>query len=175
MTDIDKIALELESKIFRFKIEQEFSEIVFLCIGTNKIVGDCFGPLVGSYLSDSILNKKINVFGTLKNPITYLNFNKTSDEIKRKFKNPCIISIDAALGKKENIGHVYIKFGKNEIGKAIKDPITCESSISIKGVVGENKNRIDNFNKLSSINKKDIVKLSLITSKGIIKSLYNFY
>ena len=37
----------LGSRLYRYSIKNKFSNIIFVCIGTNKIVGDSFGPLVG--------------------------------------------------------------------------------------------------------------------------------
>ena len=30
------------------KFNNEYSKFIFLCIGTDRMTGDCFGPLVGS-------------------------------------------------------------------------------------------------------------------------------
>ena len=39
------------SNNLRQKIQDiEISKLIFLCIGTNRVIGDCFGPLVGSKL-----------------------------------------------------------------------------------------------------------------------------
>lgn len=36
--------------------------IIFLCIGTNRIVGDAFGPVVGSVLKKNLpINKNVQV------------------------------------------------------------------------------------------------------------------
>lgn len=175
MTNVDQISCVLESKLYRFKLKHNFSQIVFLCIGSNKIIGDCFGPLVGNFLSKNIWSKDIDVLGTIDNPITYNNYFKVSNEIKKKYINPCIISIDAALGKRNCVGEIYVGWGKIEMGKAIHKTLICESNINIKGVVAENSNKMDNLYKLEQVKEKDIFNLSFKTSEGIIKSLYKFY
>ena len=175
MTNIEQISCVLESKLYRLKLKHNFSQIVFLCIGSNRILGDCFGPLVGYFLSQKFLDKKIDVLGTIENPITYYNYIKISNEIKKRYINPCVISIDAALGEKNNVGEVYVGWGKFEIGKAIHEGLICESNINIKGVVAEDSNRSDNLYRLNHVEEEDVFKLSLKTSEGIIKSLHKFY
>ena len=38
-----------------------FSDLIFLCIGTDRLTGDCFGPLVGDKLKSNINNITILV------------------------------------------------------------------------------------------------------------------
>ena len=41
---------EFEQRISELYVENDYSNLVFLCIGTNKIIGDSVGPIVGNYL-----------------------------------------------------------------------------------------------------------------------------
>ena len=41
------------------KIKTNQKEILFICIGTSKVLGDSIGPLVGSYLKEKIGSKKV--------------------------------------------------------------------------------------------------------------------
>ena len=53
------------------------TKILFLCVGTNRIIGDAFGPVVGSVLKRNLLEENgINVLGDLKRCITYSDLNK---------------------------------------------------------------------------------------------------
>ena len=45
---------------------------VIVCIGTDAVVGDCLGPLVGSLLKER-LKGKTYVFGTVESPVTAKN------------------------------------------------------------------------------------------------------
>ena len=55
--------------------------VVFLCIGSDRATGDCFGPLIGNALSEKI--KKNNrsstvptIYGTIEKPIHAVNLEK---------------------------------------------------------------------------------------------------
>ena len=45
-----KFVKDFEKKISELYVESGYSNLVFLCIGTNKIIGDSVGPIVGNYL-----------------------------------------------------------------------------------------------------------------------------
>lgn len=49
--------------------QEKWSELVFLCIGTDRVTGDCLGPFVGQKLS-SCSTPDFTVYGTLFNPFT---------------------------------------------------------------------------------------------------------
>ena len=46
----------------------------FVCIGTNKIIADSFGPRVGNKLEQAFYSSpEISVYGTMKSPIHLKN------------------------------------------------------------------------------------------------------
>ena len=55
---------------------------VILCIGTDRIIGDCLGPMVGSMLSKESRNR-LPIYGTLDHTVHALNLPETCDHIKR--------------------------------------------------------------------------------------------
>lgn len=90
----------------------QYSNIIFLCIGTDRITGDTFGPLVGRKLKSLFQNtRKINVIGDLKNPVCANNILETADFIRENFSNPFILAIDSALSSKDNIGTINVSEG----------------------------------------------------------------
>ena len=46
---------------------REWSEIIFLCIGTDRVTGDCLGPYIGAQLSSHAF-PMVHVYGTLFSP-----------------------------------------------------------------------------------------------------------
>ena len=56
---------------------------IFVCVGTDRIIGDSLGPIVGSLLQDRIPNK---VYGTVEYPVHALNVNEIGKTIKEKRK-----------------------------------------------------------------------------------------
>ena len=52
--------------------QKDFQEVVFLCIGSDRITGDSLGPLIGHKLSKEHLSR-CSIYGTLDQPVHALN------------------------------------------------------------------------------------------------------
>ena len=76
-----------------------WTDLVFLCIGTDRVTGDCLGPYVGHRLS-SFCFPGIYVYGTLVQPVHALNLCDTRKEILSRHPDSLIIAVDASLGQK---------------------------------------------------------------------------
>ena len=145
---------------------------VILCIGTSKCIGDSLGPLVGENLYNKINKSNIYIFGNLKNNITYQNVDIVLSKINKQIKNSYYIVIDSALSDKENIGKVVISRNKMIIGSSLNKLNYEIGNLSIKGVVGENKNSsIQNFNELNNVSINLIKNLSKHISNKILQTL----
>lgn len=115
-------------------------EMIFLCIGSDKIIGDCFGPLVGTKLLKKLEpynTFNIQVYGNLERTISYENIEQYQKKISENPYDTCIIVIDAALSKKENIGNIYVSKEKTILGKGLHKNKIAIGDISIKAVVGK--------------------------------------
>ena len=66
-------------------------DTTFICIGSDKFIFDCIGPITGSILQYHLPN--LNIIGTLQNPLTAINLKNTINNIPT---NNTLI-IDAAL------------------------------------------------------------------------------
>ena len=55
-----------------------WSELIFLCIGSDRVTGDCLGPYVGYQLFEHLDAHGIYIYGTLKEPVHALNLEKIS-------------------------------------------------------------------------------------------------
>ena len=62
--------------------KRDWTEIVFLCIGSDRVTGDCLGPYVGYRLSQHQL-PGIFVYGTLSQPVHAVNLSDITDFISR--------------------------------------------------------------------------------------------
>lgn len=160
-------------KKLNFKIkslEKIYSNYIFLCVGTNKIIGDAFGPLVGEKLLGlNIQNKhNIHILGSKKDLVTYINVEEKIDTIKTKYLNPCIIAIDSALGNTENIGKLIILNNEMKLGEGVGRKEKRIGNISIKAIVNKNsKVKEKNYNILQNTSRELINELVQITSYGI--------
>ena len=82
-----KFIKEFEEKICKVYINGNYSNLIFLCIGTNKIVGDSVGPIIGNNLK-SIENEYMQIYGTLDNTLNFINAKQTIEKIYNNFEKP---------------------------------------------------------------------------------------
>ena len=134
--------------------------ILFVCIGNGKIIGDSLGPLIGTVLEKNKRliqnNVKIDVIGTFENPILYYNVEEFIKNIDSQDYSEIVI-IDYALGSKENIGKVMITPAEILIGVGVNRGRMVKGDIILKGVVGINYNNISrNLIELESIEAKQV-------------------
>ena len=107
---------------------------VFLCIGTDRMTGDCLGPLVGHKLK-KYYPREHHIFGTLEQPVHALNLNYTLTRIRLRFANPFVIVIDAALGLPGHIGRVTLSSSALLPGEGINKNLPPVGDLSITGIV----------------------------------------
>lgn len=139
-------------------------DYVFVCIGTNQLIEDSFGPRVGDILKKNFdKNTNIKVFGTMKNPIHFQNAPIFLDYLKKE-QSPLIL-IDSALGRIEEVGSTYINLGGVEIGKAFGKSFYFPAHLNIKTIVGTKEH-----SKLYGINHVNQLAQTLATQ--IIHSIY---
>lgn len=134
--------------------------ILFVCIGNGKIIGDSLGPLIGTVLEKNKRliqnNVKIDVIGTFENPILYYNVEEFIKNIDSQDYSEIVI-IDSALGSKENIGKVMITPAEILIGVGVNRGRMVKGDIILKGVVGINYNNISrNLMELESVEAKQV-------------------
>lgn len=108
-------------------------DVIFLCIGSDRYIGDSLGPLIGSMLNEC--NIPYLVYGTLEEPVHAFNLKETLKIINRRFKNPLIFSIDASLGTMEQVGYVIFEEGPLIPGKALETILPEVGDYHFKGIV----------------------------------------
>lgn len=158
-------------KLLRKELSNKYTK-VFLCVGTNKCIGDSLGPCVGEILSNKIKSDYIQIIGDLKNNVNSCNFNSVINHINNTIKNPYFIIIDSALSRKDIIGEIIINKKSMVVGEALNKQHKCIGNISIKGIVAENnKNSIQNFINLNNVPKEMITELSCKIANQILQAL----
>lgn len=162
---------DFTSYLYQEKRKKVYLELVFLCIGTDRMTGDSFGPLVGTKLQEQLGQYNIfniNIYGTLKENICYTNIQEVLEQIKTRHQNACIVVIDAALSREEKVGKIFVEKGKMILGKGLHKPKIEVGDISIKAVVGKNyKLPKYNFTSLQNISLNVVIKLADIVVEGI--------
>lgn len=112
----------------------KWTEIVFLCIGSDRVTGDCLGPYIGHSLSNLQI-PGISVYGTLSHPVHALNLKETDRKIKASHPSALVIAIDAALGTKKHLGYVTIGNGALYPGAGVQKELPPVGDIHVTGIV----------------------------------------
>lgn len=118
----------------RALIPDHTAPVLFLCIGSDRITGDCLGPLVGHWLSMCALRDCV-VLGTLSHPVHAGNLPQVMETIRRDYPNHFVIAIDAALDCQETVGQIYLHDHPLSPGAGVQKYLPPAGEISITGVV----------------------------------------
>ncbi|WML36612.1 spore protease YyaC [Clostridium sp. OS1-26] len=141
---------------------------IIVCIGTDRCIGDCLGPLVGTLLKDS--NFPLPVYGTVSEPIHALNIDKRLDEIKQLHPNNRIIGIDACLGDSDSIGEIQARDYPVHPGKGVGKSLPNVGETSIIGIVDSNDN--DEIFNSTSIRLSLIFSMAKVVRDSLIHAYY---
>lgn len=114
--------------------------LVVVCIGTDKCIGDCLGPMVGTLLEQYGMD---NVYGTLEYPIHAINIPIRLPEIKQQHKNSFIIAVDACLGAGDEIGNINLRDVPIRPGKGVGKTLESIGQMSLVGIVDNKDLEID--------------------------------
>ena len=143
-------------------------DTIIVCIGTDKCIGDCLGPLVGTILEDNLF--PLPIYGTVTTPIHALNIDKRLEEINKVHPNACIIGIDACLGENKSIGEIHTRDYAIHPGKGVGKSLPDVGMASIIGIVDAS----DNYDFFSSrsIRLSLVLDMAKVISKGILHAYY---
>jgi len=113
---------------------------VILCIGSDKVTGDCLGPMVGHLLTRRH-NVPAYVYGTMEFPVTAKNLAAALSFIHTVHRGARVLAIDAALGNAKDIGMLFFRRQGLYAGKAVGKEFPLAGDYSVTAVVnsgGEN-------------------------------------
>jgi putative sporulation protein YyaC len=111
---------------------------IIVCIGTDRCIGDCLGPMVGTFLKDKSF--PLPVYGTIAEPVHALNLDKKLEEIKNIYPGKSIIGIDACLGDRTSIGEIQARDYPIHPGKGVGKVLPDVGNASIIGIVDASDN-----------------------------------
>lgn len=109
-------------------------DVVLVCIGTDRSIGDSLGPLIGSYLSESA-DRPYTVLGTLDDPVHASNLADTLARVESTCQHPFIIGIDACLGRVESVGLLTVGTGSVKPGAGVNKSLPAVGQVYLTGVV----------------------------------------
>ncbi len=146
-----RLAIELTNLILREK-----ENLVFVCVGSDKIVGDCLSPIVGEKLRMENMKNAV-IYGDLTHPITYTNLTDVLKQIKCQYPKSKVVIIDSVLGDASEIGCVKFEKGGIVIGGEYQKGV-YSGDYYIVGVV--NTRGITSLTFLKSVKLKNVVKMA---------------
>ena len=160
---LDENALDILSDYLSLFMEDK---LLIICIGTDKCIGDCLGPLVGTLLMKE--GFPYPIIGTLQRPAHAINLDTTVKDAKKAYPDYFVIAIDACLGYDSCVGDIQVKMGPVHPGKGVGKKLPQIGDISIVGVV----DTIDNSDLFSikNIRLNFIMDMAEIISASLIKS-----
>ncbi len=115
---------------------------ILICIGSDLVLGDSLGPLVGTLLRKK--NVRSYIYGTLNYPITSREVEYARTYIKQMHPNSISIAVDAAVGESNDIGLIRIMNKGLKPGLGVDKSLGVVGDISIIGVVAEKS--LNNYN-----------------------------
>ena len=164
-TDYDKnkniMAISLVNTLLEYK-----EKPVFLCVGSDKVIGDSVGAIVGELLSKKY---KINgyVYGNLDHCITAYNLKSTIYDIKKDHPYSPIVVIDGVLGETHEIGSVKYYPYPSVPGGAYNSG-TMVGDYSILGVVDIK--GIDSLSLIKSVKLNKVLKMAEFIAESISRA-----
>lgn len=147
-----------------YDICKNYSDIVFVFIGTDCNMGDSLGPLCGEMSDIRAVNKFF--YGSLSQTITAKDVPFLSKYIQKAHPSSFIVAVDAALGTKNDIGKIKIADKGIKPGLGVNKVLPIVGNASIIGVVGEKTDR----NGMTTVMRlSDIFRMSRTISAAIGK------
>lgn len=160
--DLDTGALLLDA-LENIVLEKD-KEALFICIGSDRHILDCFGPLTGSMIEKN--TPACLVLGTLDKPLHAGNLKRELAVIERDFPDRIKIAVDAATGKEEDAGILKVKEGPLLPGKALSKRLPPVGDYSITGIL---RSRFDKRAKysLNAGSLKNVYHMASIISEAV--------
>ena len=112
------------------------AQMVYMCIGTEKVFSDSLGPRVGTLLNEN-MRVPAFVYGLCDQNITAENLLYSYNFIKTLHPESKIVVIDAAVGAKEQIGNIQLCEGGILPGAATNKNLPSVGDVGIVGIVAD--------------------------------------
>ena len=143
---------------------------IIVCVGSDLVLGDSLGPLVGTMLIKQ--NVKSYIYGTLNSPITAKEILSAKMHLKLLHPNSFVIAIDAAVGKADDIGLIKISDRGLKPGLGVNKNLGVLGDCSIIGIVAEKS--MQNYNLFNLTRLNLIYMMAEKITLGIKKFLLEF-
>ena len=144
------------------------TEILFLCIGTDRSTGDSLGPLIGYKLAKAGL-ENARILGTLEKPVHAMNLEHCMKRVNKTCRDAVVVAVDASVGNAEHVGYVTLGRGALRPGLGVQKELDAVGDIFITGIVGSSGSRDPLM--LQSVRLSVVMRLADWISRSLILGL----
>ena len=149
-------------------VRHPWEDLVFLCIGSDRITGDSLGPVCGQQLSH-MTGPGCFVYGTLTQPVHALNLPETLTLILSRHPLSLLIAIDASLGAPHHLGFISAGTGPLLPGAGVRKALPPVGDLFVTGIVNQ-AGMFDRF-LLQTTRLSTVISLASTITRGM---LYTF-
>ena len=160
----------LNAKMARAGIDLTQNLPIVVCVGSDLVIGDSLGPMVGSMLSYKTQGLGAFVYGTLTAPVTAKEIKYLRTFLKETHPGSQIIAIDAAVGAEGDIGLIKISPTPLYPGAGANKKLGAIGDISILGIVAEKS--VANYGLLNTTRLNLVYSMSELVSNALATVLY---
>ena len=143
---------------------------IIICVGSDLVLGDSLGPLVGTMLAKR--NVCAYIYGTLNSPITAKEITCAKIHVKMLHPESFVVAIDAAVGNQEDIGLIKVSDKGLKPGLGVEKNLGVIGDCSIIGVVAERSSQNYNLFNLTRLNL--IYKMAERIADGVEKFISDY-
>lgn len=173
----DSMANYLKEQIDYFMWLHEYKRIIILCIGTNMIKDDSYGPIIGTSLHQPEFTEDIRIFGTMQNTLNATNIESFICKNASIMDESLVIAIDSAVSEYYSIGSIIVKKNGLKPGSGSNKLLPKIGNISITGITSNDSDIYDIKNMdivkyiEGNINIKKLKQMCNITVDALLKAL----
>jgi len=138
---------------------------IFICIGSDLVLGDSLGPLVGTFLKSK--NVSSFVYGTLNFPVTAKEVEYARTYLKQMHPDCISIAVDAAIGQADDVGLIRITDKGIKPGLGVDKNLGTVGDLGIVGIVAGKS--LKNYNLFNLTRLNLIYKMAEQIADGIAK------
>jgi putative sporulation protein YyaC len=143
------------------------NKYIVVCIGSDLVLGDSLGPLVGTFLKNRGL--LLPIYGCLGQPVTAKEIAFLGKFIKKIHPNCKVLAIDAGVGEEVEVGSIKVLGHGLKPGLGVNKVLPTIGDISIVGVVAGKSLRNEKL--LSQTRLSLIYKMAGVIADGIMSSV----
>jgi putative sporulation protein YyaC len=136
---------------------------IIVCVGSDLVLGDSLGPLIGTFLKQKGVGSYI--YGTLNSPITAKEVDYARVYLKKLHPNSTVIAIDAAVGPETDVGIIKINPFGLKPGLGVNKDLSVIGDVSIVGVVASRSLKNENLFNLTRLNF--VYKMATVIANGV--------